>query len=45
MVNLKNGKLPYNKFRNLQRDKTVNPNRNQNRLMGLESQNEINLQK
>ena len=31
--------------RNMNRDRTVNPVRNQNRLMGLETQNDLNYQK
>jgi hypothetical protein len=46
MANLQDKKLPYSKFsRNMVRDRTVNPNRNNNKLMGLESQNDINMQK
>ena len=38
MANLQDKKLPFSKFsRNMVRDRTVNPNRNTNKLMGLES--------
>ena len=45
MVNLKNAKSNRIGQRNLQRDRTVNPVRNRNKFLGLETLNDIENQK